>query len=516
MSRTGRRRIYANTLPRFLQRIAILLAGLAATVPMVAQALSVNHFPTPATCPIQGGRGISGAAIHPDGTVYLPCGDGLLKIVYNPPAAPVETFISQIAGVTLYAIDVAFDGNGILWLVGNSKITRVDLGANAALAYTLPAAQGNPSRLLIGADNQVWFLNNGNATFGRLDPGTGAITALQSPSGAKLTDFALAPDGHVWYGSYDSIVGEVLPDNTIREWPVSGGNYIPSLVFDAAGQLWGSSGGGVARWVNNDWENAPAATPALSTFVIGLTRAPDGVVWQYGFVYGPGNDENQQRWMVGTVGLDGGQTQTTVVPPAGRGTIAWARFRPNDGALVFFDTNGFVKLYGFVQPYARTPTNTTVTEFYNVDLDHYFITANVDEATAIDTGSAGPGWSRTGMSFKAWLGGPIPGAAEVCRFYGTPGSGPNSHFYTTIREECVLVKQDTGWTYEALGRFWLVQAIGNTPAGCPAGTQPIYRTYNNRFAQNDSNHRYATDVAVYNVMVGRGWSGEGVVMCAPV
>ena len=44
----------------------------------------------------------------------------------------------------------------------------------------------------------------------------------------------------------------------------------------------------------------------------------------------------------------------------------------------------------------------------------------------------------------------------------------------------------------------------------------LYRAYNNRFAQNDSNHRYATDVAVYNSMVTMGWSGEGVVMCAPV
>ena len=131
-------------MPRFLRHLALLLVSLAAAAPMVAQALTASYFPVPATCPIQGGRGISGAAIHPDGTIDLSCGDGLLKIVYNPPAAPVETFISQIAGVTLYAIDVAFDGNGILWLVGNSKITRVDLGANAALAYTLPAAQGNP------------------------------------------------------------------------------------------------------------------------------------------------------------------------------------------------------------------------------------------------------------------------------------------------------------------------------------------------------------------------------------
>ena len=516
MSTTCRSRVRASTMPRFLRHLALLLAGLAAAAPMVVQALTASYFPVPATCPIQSGRGISGAAIHTDGTIYLPCGDGLLRIVYNPPAAPVETFISQIGGVSLLAVDAAFDGNGILWLAANSQLTRVDIGANAALVYPLSAAQGNASRLLIGADNQVWYLNNGNATFGRLNPATGAITVLHSPSGAKLTDFALAPDGHVWYASYDSAIGEVLPDNTIREWIVQGSNYTSSLVFDAAGQLWGASGGSIASWVNNDWSYAPAAVPALASYAYGVTRAPDGVVWQFGFVRGPGNDGNLQRWMIGTVARDGAQTQTSVVPPGSNGLIPWARFRANDGGLFFFDSIGTQRVYGLVQPYSRTPTNTTVTEFYNVDLNHYFITANVDEANAIDGGSAGPGWSRTGMSFKAWLDGPIPGAAEVCRFYGTPGSGPNSHFYTTIREECVLVKQDAGWTYEALGRFWLVRAVGSTPAGCPAGTQPIYRAYNNRFAQNDSNHRYATDVAVYNSMVTMGWSGEGVVMCAPV
>ena len=78
------------------------------------------------------------------------------------------------------------------------------------------------------------------------------------------------------------------------------------------------------------------------------------------------------------------------------------------------------------------------------------------------------------------------------------------------------MKRDAGWSYEALGRFWLVRATTNTPAGCPIGTQAIYRAYNNRFPQNDSNHRYATDVADYNQMLSLGWSGEGVVMCAPL
>ena len=62
------------------------------------------------------------------------------------------------------------------------------------------------------------------------------------------------------------------------------------------------------------------------------------------------------------------------------------------------------------------------------------------------------------------------------------------------------------------GKFWLMKPEG---AACPDWTQPVYRVYNNRFAENDSNHRYMTSVALYNQMVGQGWSGEGLVMCAP-
>jgi hypothetical protein len=94
-------------------------------------------------------------------------------------------------------------------------------------------------------------------------------------------------------------------------------------------------------------------------------------------------------------------------------------------------------------------------EFYNIDLQHYFVTAVAAEATAIDNGSAGPGWVRTGASYEV-LGGPttsflfndpkaLLAASPVCRFYGTPGIGPNSHFYTADANECNIVKQDPGW-----------------------------------------------------------------------
>ncbi len=48
---------------------------------------------------------------------------------------------------------------------------------------------------------------------------------------------------------------------------------------------------------------------------------------------------------------------------------------------------------------------------------------------------------------------------------------------------------------------------------CPVGSVPVYRLYNNRFAQNDSNHRFTTDMDVVNQMTQSGWLFEGVKMC---
>ncbi|MBP8295166.1 MAG: hypothetical protein KAX84_03600, partial [Burkholderiales bacterium] len=159
-----------------------------------------------------------------------------------------------------------------------------------------------------------------------------------------------------------------------------------------------------------------------------------------------------------------------------------------------------------------TEITSSVVEFYNTGLDHYFVTADPNEAAAIDAGAAGPGWNRTGQAWKS--GGPN----RVCRFYGSPDivaatglrRGPNSHFYTIEAAECAVVKDDMGWQFESHDfNGWPVPA-----GGCPAETVAIRRVYNNGFKQNDSNHRYVTSVALYDEMTRLGWTGEGTVFCA--
>lgn len=148
-------------------------------------------------------------------------------------------------------------------------------------------------------------------------------------------------------------------------------------------------------------------------------------------------------------------------------------------------------------------------EYYNTNLKHYFRTAGAGESQSILTGGAGAGWKDTKDYFLAWRDG-TQGAVPVCRFYGTPGKGPNSHFYTADAGECAQVKKDPGWTYEGIAYYIKLPVNGS----CPANTIPISRIYNNRWMYNDSNHRFTTDASMVQDLLSKGWLSEGTVMCA--
>ncbi len=187
----------------------------------------------------------------------------------------------------------------------------------------------------------------------------------------------------------------------------------------------------------------------------------------------------------------------------------------NGNSVVNAPTN-FAGITGSISP-VQAPL-LDVVEFYNTTLDHYFITADANEATQIDGGSAGPGWIRTGNSFKSG------GSTTVCRFYGSQSPGPNSHFYTVDPIECDFLKQlqqstpatQKRWNFESLDFVSSQPTTGGLDGACPTGTVPVYRAYNNGFAQGiDSNHRITSSLAAIQEVVSRGWSNEGVVMCAP-
>jgi serine protease len=146
-----------------------------------------------------------------------------------------------------------------------------------------------------------------------------------------------------------------------------------------------------------------------------------------------------------------------------------------------------------------------VTEYYNVDIRHYFRTGARSDSAFILAGNAGKGWRDTYDYFLAWRDA-SSGAQAVCRFYA---KGPNSHFFTADAKECEDVKGYPGWVYEGIAYYMKVPKNGV----CPSDSVPVHRLYNNRFIFNDSNHRFTTDMDVVTQMTQAGWIYEGVKMC---
>ncbi len=165
-------------------------------------------------------------------------------------------------------------------------------------------------------------------------------------------------------------------------------------------------------------------------------------------------------------------------------------------------------LLDYAAPLAAGPQQRDVVEFYNATLDHYFITAEPAEAVMLDADNVVTGWTRTGYQFKVNTE-DAPTGVTACRFFGTPGRGPNSHFFTIDPSECNKVKSNGDWTYEGPAFRAELPVAGD----CPANRVPVVRLYNNGIG-GQANHRFVTSHSEALLAVAKGWLIEGAVFCA--
>ena len=108
----------------------------------------------------------------------------------------------------------------------------------------------------------------------------------------------------------------------------------------------------------------------------------------------------------------------------------------------------------------------------------------------------------------------------VCRLYGNPAFGLDTHFYTANLPECQDLANSSGgaWKLEGTDVFRILEPDKQTGI-CPAGMAPIYRLWNGRVP--DVNHRFTTSIAIRDQMMAQGYIREGygpvtnpVSMCA--
>ena len=166
-----------------------------------------------------------------------------------------------------------------------------------------------------------------------------------------------------------------------------------------------------------------------------------------------------------------------------------------------------------------------MTEYRHAALDYYFITSRFQEKLLLK--AIAPDLQPTARSFAVNPTGFQTGSKSVTRFYFdavAKGGGRGSHFYTLVdSERTALNGLNPGNAAaprvpynEGVDSFAFAPAVEGVGGSCSAGQTAVYRAFrgNARFP-DDPNHRFTTDLALYNTLVSAGWDGEGVKMCAP-
>lgn len=164
-----------------------------------------------------------------------------------------------------------------------------------------------------------------------------------------------------------------------------------------------------------------------------------------------------------------------------------------------------------------------LTEYFYAPLSYYFMTSRPAEKTLLDNAA---GWSKTGGLINVLPSG-VSGAAPLTRFFFDQIARQKtrgSHFYTLVDSERAALTAANPDNTPAPGKPFnegvdsyafrpLTEGIGGT---CAPTQRPVYRAFrgNQRFP-DDPNHRFTTDLALYNQLVAQGWDGEGVKFCVP-
>lgn len=169
----------------------------------------------------------------------------------------------------------------------------------------------------------------------------------------------------------------------------------------------------------------------------------------------------------------------------------------------------------------------TIVEYYNVPRDHYFQTADANEIALLDAGVFA-GWERTGETYRAYapeVVTPSTPTRPVCRYYGKPELGLDTHFFSSFEAECAVIPTafPNQWTLET-DNAYAIAIPSTTPivlppttiGQCAPGTLPVYRMFNGK---PDVNHRYTISLVIRQQMIDAGWTPEGygplgVAMCA--
>lgn len=408
---------------------------------------------------------------------------GSLAIITLKPAQ-----VTQTVQLTMQPSAVVSSPDGrLVYVAGASPSSVAWIDASLNVVGTIYSTSMPLGGLAISPDGSQLYVAEGSSIL-VLGTGDGAAAGTIPADVLAVGHMSMGPDGTTLYAvardKNDASQGLLVVVSTVSR---SVRAILP--VGKSSNGLAVSPNGGVIAVANtgDGTVSLVSATDLSDATTIPVGAAPEGASF---------TPDGRYLWV-----SNNGSSTISIVDVSARSVVATLAGFPGAGSVGTF----------------ISADSAPVVEFYNKSLDHYFETQELSEILDLDRG-VHLGWNRTGQYFIANL--PDTKAAEtaaVCRFYGVPASGLDSHFYSADQSECLAVKvQFPGvWIEETPDAFELI--LPNSQSGaCPSKTTPVYRLWNGR---TDSNHRYTSDLAIRAQMLAKGSIAEGygplgVVMCA--
>jgi hypothetical protein len=490
--------------------LATLTALVVATLPVKATSISVSPTFLGCTQPHR-------VAIDASGGAWFPCTGVLAALFYAPgvygAALPPPIAITSIplpAGVV--ANMMAFDASNNIWFTdsGGNRVGRANKTTKVVTMFPMPAGAVQPEGIVYASDGNVYVSTFGNGKLYKVTPAGTMTVATSLLAGHKIRGLAVSGSQMV-FGDFDTCEVHAYSPIFGTVPPASGPcEQIWDVAFGPDGNVWYAGGTKIGKFTS---DGPVAYDPPPGTNAISLSPAPDGTIWF------SGDNGLAGHARLGQITTKGLAVDAPVPGATALSTAGYVAVRQSDG-VPFFTLTGDNK-YGFVLPAVATKSSADLIEYYWAAHDHYFVTADPAEIAFLDASPPG-GWVRTGgITAHVWArtDEPLPNASPVCRYYGLPSAGLDSHFYSASVSECQAVTDlfPTAWAFESRNVFMVVLPNATTGA-CPDGTAPLYRVYNNRA---DANHRYTGSLATRATMIGLGWIPEGygpvgVAMCVPV
>ncbi|MBA3505241.1 MAG: hypothetical protein H0T80_05605 [Betaproteobacteria bacterium] len=385
---------------------------------------------------------------------------------------------------------------------GAVTTTVVDVptrGTNVRILYLRPDAPVANVVIWPGGEGFLGIQSDGTMTteLAACNPAVRNRQAL-ADHGYAVAVVDVAFDGAPWnYADMLEVVRYLQARDQVPTWAIGGSTATQSTV-DLVARLPLANGLGAVFYSN---ENFTAAQAAL------ITR-PSLVV------YHPSDSRNRGAALFNALTSAPAKQQVTLTGGNNSGCAGYHTLNGLNGpflAAIF----GFIDLHNPTLVY--TPlgqsASAVAVEYYNVELDHYFLTHLANEIAILDAGVTIKGWARTLQSFKVYPAAQT-GTSPVCRYYIPPNKG-DSHFYGRGTAECDATGRANPSFVNEDPQFFHV--LLPSAGACPAGTIAVYRVFSNRA---DANHRYLVSRSLRDQMVGRAWLAEGdgpdlVVMCAP-